>query len=657
MYIVLILIILKFFMTNAQVPEILLENVNYRSTSTDLYVFEDPNGKYSIYEVAGSQFKPNFKKRSPDSINLSAATDVYWLNFRVRNNTDRDGEWVFDFKYWNYINFYLESDQGFSEKKTGTYIPFNDRDYGVADNCFILVPLKAGATKTCFVRLEVNRKTELVPTNLAFKATPRTLVDQHEREVRGIIFLFLGFYLVMFLYNFFIYFSTKDRAYLFYLGMIIAFSYYTLQNSGYLFSIFGFIEFLPERRTIFDALNTILVSVASILFVREFLNIKERYPTWDRIFKYTIVAILIMHAIKIVDFEIGLMLSNLISLFFIVCIVIVIVKSQGYPSASFLLYAIMFSVVGSFINIFASLGLLPFNDFTVIYAMPIGSCAEMVLFSFALGNKIKILTQENERKQLQIIEQLQENEKLQTKINRELEQKVYERTLAISQHEEILEKEKYKSDQLLLNILPEFTANELKDRGSTQPRSYPQVSVLFTDFVGFTKISEKLNPIELVRELDYCFRAFDDIVETNGLEKIKTFGDSYMAAASVPVEDLDGARKAVKTGLAMQKFMDKWNKEKVEKGEQAWELRVGIHTGPITAGVVGKKKFAFDIWGDTVNLAARMESSGEPNKVNISGTTFELVKDYFQCKHRGKVNAKNKGEIDMYFVEKLETSD
>ena len=657
MFIVLILSLLQFFTINAQVPEILLEKDNNQSISANLYVLEDSSGKYSINEIAGARFKANFKKRSPDSINLADAINVYWLNYKVRNTTDRDGEWVFEFKYWNYVNFYLETDKGFSEKKTGTYIPFNDRDYRVADNCFILVPLRAGETRTCFVRLEVSRNTELVPTNLAFKSTHRTLVDQHEREVRGIIFLFLGFYLVMFLYNFFIYFSTKDRAYLYYLGMIIAFSYYTLQNSGYLFSIFEAIEFLPKWRVLFDALNTILVSVASILFVREFLNIKEIYPTWDRIFKYTIGAILIMHSIKIFDFEIGLMLSNLISLFFIVCIVIVIVKSsrQRYPSASFLLYAIMFSVVGSFINIFASLGLLPLNDFTVMYAMPLGSCAEMVLFSFALGNKIKILTQENEQNQFQIIEQLKENEKLQTKVNRELEQKVKERTLEISQHEEILEKEKYKSDQLLLNILPETTANELKDKGSAQPRSFAQVSVLFTDFVGFTQIGEKLSPIELVQELDYCFRGFDDIVETNGLEKIKSFGDSYMAAGSVPVEDLDGARKAVKAGLAMQKFMDRWNKEKRDKGQQAWELRVGIHTGPITAGVVGKKKFAFDIWGDTVNLAARMESCGEPGKVNVSGTTFELVKDHYHCNHRGKVKAKNKGEIDMYFVEKMET--
>ncbi len=207
------------------------------------------------------------------------------------------------------------------------------------------------------------------------------------------------------------------------------------------------------------------------------------------------------------------------------------------------------------------------------------------------------------------------------------------------------------SDKLLLNILPEEVAEELKMSGSSSPRHYEQATVLFTDFKGFTQIAETLRPSELVKELDTCFLAFDEIIEKNDLEKIKTIGDAYMCAGGIPVPNQTNPIDAVKAGLAMQEFMHEFNAYKRAEGKLIWELRVGIHTGPLVAGVIGKHKFAYDVWGDTVNLAARMESSGEAGKVNISGATFELVQDYFNCSYRGKVQAKNKGSVDMYFAQ------
>ncbi|TND09906.1 MAG: family 3 adenylate cyclase [Bacteroidetes bacterium] len=209
--------------------------------------------------------------------------------------------------------------------------------------------------------------------------------------------------------------------------------------------------------------------------------------------------------------------------------------------------------------------------------------------------------------------------------------------------------EKKKSDDLLLNILPAETAEELKRKGHADARGYETATVLFTDFQGFTAVSERLSPQELVARLNECFTAFDEIMVGYGIEKIKTIGDAYMAAGGIPRPQPDHAERVVLAALAMRDFMEYFRSTLAE--EAGFELRIGIHTGPVVAGIVGIKKFAYDIWGDTVNTAARMESSGEVGKVNVSQTTYELVKDKFDFTYRGKVAAKGKGEIEMYFAE------
>jgi class 3 adenylate cyclase len=213
-----------------------------------------------------------------------------------------------------------------------------------------------------------------------------------------------------------------------------------------------------------------------------------------------------------------------------------------------------------------------------------------------------------------------------------------------------LHSEQRKSDELLLNILPRKIADELKQTGKIKPVYYESASVLFTDFKDFTKLAEQLTPEALVDELDYCFSYFDMVIEAHSLEKLKTIGDSYMCVGGIPTTTSTHAVDAVLAALHIQAFMDWRRQEKMLNNQPYWEIRIGIHSGSLLAGVIGKKKFSYDVWGDAVNIASRMESASIPGAINISQATFELVKDFFECEYRGKVAARNKGDIDMYFV-------
>mgnify|MGYP002147254093 CR=1 FL=1 len=216
-----------------------------------------------------------------------------------------------------------------------------------------------------------------------------------------------------------------------------------------------------------------------------------------------------------------------------------------------------------------------------------------------------------------------------------------------AQNQEI-EAERSKSDQLLLNILPDEVASELKTSGYATPRHYQSATVLFTDFVNFTSLSSQLSPDELIDELDECFLAFDEICEKHGLEKIKTIGDAYMCAGGLPVPNNTHPQDAVRAAIDMYAWLGNRNRE--QPNALLRNMRIGIHTGPVVAGVVGKNKFAYDIWGDAVNLAARLEEHGEPGRINVSKATAEAVRPYFSVTYRGKKEVHNKGEVDMYFV-------
>ena len=226
---------------------------------------------------------------------------------------------------------------------------------------------------------------------------------------------------------------------------------------------------------------------------------------------------------------------------------------------------------------------------------------------------------------------------------RRLEELIKERT-------EELQHEKDKSDNLLANMLPKGTAEEIMSKGKADKRKYNFVTVLFSDIQGFTRIAEEMNPETLIDELDRFFFHFDSVAEKYRIEKIKTIGDAYMCAGGIPERNRTNPVEVVLAALEMQKYMQAMKNDPSKPAARFWDIRIGIHTGTVVAGVVGHKKITYDIWGDTVNTASRMESSGEAGKINISGTTYEFVKEYFTCDYRGRMPVKYKGDLDMYFV-------
>lgn len=295
-------------------------------------------------------------------------------------------------------------------------------------------------------------------------------------------------------------------------------------------------------------------------------------------------------------------------------------KRTGYKTKSILCMPV-YNSLGEILGVIQVLNKLTADHFTTEDEHLLGAYASLAGISLANA---------------QAYDELQKERDL-------LEVRVRERT-------KDLEEARKKSDELLLNILPNEIAEELKLKGLVTPKRYELVTVLFTDFKGFTIAAEKLSPEEIVSELDNCFRYFDEITVRFNLEKIKTIGDAFMCAGGVPKANRSNPVDAILAAISIREFMKELAVQKTQEGKPFWEIRIGLHSGPLVAGVVGKKKFAYDVWGDTVNTASRMESSGEAGKINISQTTYELVKDFFECEYRGKIPAKNKGTVDMYFV-------
>jgi class 3 adenylate cyclase len=454
--------------------------------------------------------------------------------------------------------------------------------------------------------------------------------------------LYIGIIAFAILYNFFVFLSVKDLNYLYYIIVTLSIAIFYLGVEG-----FGTAYIWPNNPRINLYLPSIIsfANIVFIFFTFRFLQItsKQKYAYF---LGWLLMATQIITIITNLAgfFNFAVLFGQVTSLFAAIYYLTIGVHNfiKGTPTARFFLLAWTSFLIFMVIAILAANNVIPSNFFT-IHCIFIGHMTEVLLLSFALADNINWLKLDNENKQKEIIFRMKENEIMQTNINIELEQKVSERTSD-------LQKQKNLSDTLLLNILPSKVAEELKEKGHSEANFFELVTVMFTDFKGFTEISADLNASEVVTILNECFSIFDEISLKNGIEKIKTIGDAYMAVGGLPTINTTHAKDAVRASLEIQAFLVEYNVERDKKGLAPFEARIGIHSGPVVAGIVGTNKFAYDIWGDTVNIASRMESNGEVNRVNLSGTTYELIKDEYECEYRGKIVAKGKGHMDMYFI-------
>ncbi len=623
----------------------------------NMQMIADPDGTIQWEQIRSGKIDRKFDKIESKNLPVGRNAGGYWLKFEIRNDGDLDNEWIFDFKRWSRVEFYTINANGEIRRQvSGNFLPVRERDVAFGDQVWIAKKLKSGESETCVVHLQFDPSSSAGPVRHGFRIQTMTSAMDKQAKTNAIVFLLLGVFLVMFLYNLFVYFSTRDINYLYYLMVVAGFATFTLTHSGNLFSLLEFWTWLPAHRSVFNSANLVLTGSGSILFVTGFLNLRKQYPKWFIVFRILLVAVILAPLTRIfLEYTLSSMIANMISICLIISIlsVIVIGVIHRLPSASYLICGVSVSAIGSFISICGAMGIFPFNPITEIYAIATGSVIEMILFSFALANKIKILRKENERQQKQMIAQLRENKRLQEDINEELEREIADRTQKIVQQKELIEREKNKAEKLLLNILPRSTAEELKEFGKSRPRRHDEATVLFTDFQDFTQLSSLMTVDEIHSRLDHCFQVFDHLSEECHVEKIKTIGDSYMCVAGVPGDDPDHALHAVRLGLKIRDFINQWNDENEHCGMPRWEIRIGIHSGPLISGVVGNKKLSFDIWGNTVNVASRMEKYGEIRKVNVSQVTYELVNDRFRFESRGKISISEGNNMEMHFAEHL----
>ena len=301
------------------------------------------------------------------------------------------------------------------------------------------------------------------------------------------------------------------------------------------------------------------------------------------------------------------------------------------------------------------LGLLE-NNFVTLHGARIATIIEVALLSLSLADRYNLFRKEKEIAQRKLIE-------MQREANRVLEQKVADRTkelnkanLKLNDTLEHVEIERAKSDSLLLNVLPMEIMKELKETGKVLPRNYPLATVLFTDIKNFTTFAEKLEPEEVIKSLNDCFLAFDDICRKYGLEKIKTLGDGYMAVGGLPVANTTNPRDAVMAGLEMQQWIGKRNADGDANPDGRWEIRIGINTGPVVAGVIGTKKFIYDLWGDTVNLASRVTDKAQADNVLVDVVTYERVKSIYEFDAPETLDVRGKGKVIAYRLLRLRAS-
>jgi class 3 adenylate cyclase len=585
--------------------------------------FFDKTNDITADEIASGQYTGSFRYAHKQFISFGMHSGSSWCLFRLVNSGDERVYLSVHNPTLDTISLYKVSDKRASLiGSCNIASPLSSRQILTEDPMF---DLKAGRDTATYLLHVTSFRHHLYSLKAGYLKDQIPSIGLNSSWNAA----YIGFMLLIGLYNFFLFLSIRNRPYLYYSIYVVCMGIFNADLNGT-----AFLYFWPTHPG-WNHAEILFSNAAGIfaqLFLLSFLDLKKYCILCNKIVWMLAVLYMLNLVLAALGFgEVSFMVIQPVTLCSLVMAVLssITVWRKGYRPARFYVLASGSMILGVFVFLLSNRGLLPYGSLSE-RSIQLTSLIEALLLSFALADRVNTYRREKE----QLI-------RAQNEI---LERKVAERT-------EELNKKRQESEELLLNILPADVAAELKETGVAQSRNYESVTVLFTDFKDFTSVVERISPELLVANLNECFSAFDKIIEKHGIEKIKTIGDSYMCAGGFNSYSLDSVINVVKAGLEMRDFMIKRNIVQDSNGGHVLEVRIGIHTGPVIAGIVGIKKFAYDIWGDTVNIASRMESASETNKVNISGTTYDIVKSHFKTVYRGKVPAKNKGDIDMYFVE------
>ncbi len=627
-------------MGNAQVFSISDYAANVIDLTQDVELYFDATDSLEIQDVLAlpdSAFQKNYTVQEYQK-------QTFWGKIQVINNSIQPIE-----KFISYcgnldaVATYFVTNEDVSEAKVSGLFSYQLSKKTSDKRNISVLKLKPGESVTIFykslvsgnyVRTHPNEMT-LTDRTFFFKST------QTEFLFVGGMF---GILTIMFILSLILYLAFFDSSFLFFsltlLSLILsqALNYQLVQTY-----ILPPIDFMGNRM---QNISRIVLVLSFSGLIDSLLRLKINTPRIRTIFwglAITVCAIMLASVLTDTIKAYRVSSFSLITWIVVTTIVISIEAIKRKGEALIVLLSVIALASGGFIVLLSITHVIP-KTWLSAHAYPIGSIIFVTLVLVSLWIRIRRIQFDKMEAKEEALKASREKERIVKKQNVLLEENIKERT------RELVE-QKDASDKLLLNILPLDTAKELRDKGSTTAREYKNVSILFADICNFTTLCEQLTPADLVESIDKYFTAFDDITAKHGLEKIKTIGDAYVAVGNMPIGNRAKARNVVAAGLEMIDFCKQQNKTATTGIPLC--IRVGVHTGNVVAGVVGSKKFQYDIWGDAVNIAARMEQSSSANKLNISSATHRLVKDDFSFIKRGTIEAKNKGNLEMFFAEPL----
>ncbi len=598
--------------------------------------FEDKTGNLSFEEV----LEKDFVRNDVNKYNFGYTSSVYWLRFQIKNqNSFLNDEWVFFIEYpqLDFVNFYFPIDHEeeeadvYIEKEGGDHFVFTKRDIESRVLNFT-VPFEIQKDPVIYVRIHSISAVQL-PIYLA----PQKLFYNRDNETQMLLGLYFGIMIIMLFYNLFLFISIKEKIYIYYVLTLFFSILYMISFHGFGFKYF-WSEF-PYMQNRIIHVSGVAMTLCLNFFTVEFLDTKKFSPILNKILLWLrILSIPVIIISFILDSNLPIIISNSFSLIYPPFLIAAGIMSLIYGNKAARLYLVgwgIASIVGTF-NIFRLFGFVDDLRFLNYFSLFTGAF-EVAFFSFALADRINILKKAKTDAEDKLIQTLEES-------NQELEKKVKDRTKELSRSNK-------QNEALLQNILPTHVIERIKTHDEVLiVDNIPFASILFADVVGFTKLSQSVDATDLIVLLNNVFSHFDVLTMVHNLEKMKTIGDAYMVVGGLPGSIDNHLEAMADLALDLLKFSHQQELIDLLMKYPDFKIRIGMHCGPAVAGVIGVEKIAYDIWGDTVNTASRMESYGLPEMIHTSRQVYDKLKGKYIFEKRGAIDIKGKGLMETYFL-------